>query len=56
LGALLLRRGEGRGGRGREWRRGKDRGREGKAHEPAHYLEEVYAYESTRFGYKKLLP
>ena len=35
-GALLLRRGEGRGGeeRGREGRRGKGRGGEGKGHEP----------------------
>jgi len=51
LGALLLRRGEGRGGEGRrgEGRRGKGRGGEGKGHEPTHYLEEVYAYVHREF-------
>jgi len=51
LGALLLKRGEGRGGEGGEGR-GRER-REGEGKEKAmshpHYLEEVYAYASNSF-------
>ena len=43
------RKGKGRGGEERrgEGRRGKGKGGEGKGHEPPHYLEEVYAYDSS---------
>jgi len=50
LGALLLRRGEGRAGRegrGREERR-KGEGKERAMSPPSHYLEEVYAYGFSR--------